>query len=49
MNDVDGWLKELHALPNPLRREFHLLTLLSGSRPTALKNVRIEHIDCGGG
>ena len=45
MNDVDGWLNELHALPNPLRREFHLLTLLSGSRPTALKNVRIEHID----
>jgi site-specific recombinase XerD len=44
-NDVGGWLKELHALPNPLRREFHLLTLLSGSRPTALKNVRVEHID----
>jgi integrase len=45
MNDVGGWLKELNVLPNPLRREFHLLTLLSGSRPTALKNVRIEHID----
>jgi integrase len=45
MNDVGAWLKELHALPSPLRREFHLLTLLSGSRPTALKNVRIEHID----
>jgi hypothetical protein len=24
---------------------FHLLTLLSGARPTALKNVRVEHID----
>lgn len=45
MNDIGGWLKELHALPNPLRREFHLLTLLSGSRPAALKNVRVEHID----
>jgi integrase len=45
MNDVGGWFKELDALPNPLRREFHLLTLLSGSRPTALKNIRIEHID----
>lgn len=44
-NDIGGWLEELHALPNPLRWEFHLLTLLSGSRPTALKNVRIEHID----
>jgi integrase len=32
-------------MDNPLRREFHLLTLLSGSRPTALKKVRIQHID----
>jgi len=44
-NDIGGWLRELRAMDNPLRREFHLLTLLSGSRPTALKNVRIEHID----
>jgi integrase len=47
-NDISGWLKELHALDNPLRREFHLLTLLSGSRPTALKKVRMEHIDLRG-
>lgn len=39
------WFVELAALTNPTRREFHLMTLLSGSRPTALKNVRIEHID----
>jgi len=44
-NEISGWLKELHGLPNQLRREFHLLTLLSGSRPTALKIVRIEHVD----
>jgi integrase len=44
-NDISGWLKELCAMENPLRREFHLLTLFSGSRPTALKKVRIEHID----
>ena len=43
-NDISGWLKELYALDNPLRREFHLLTVLSGSRPTALKKVRMEHI-----
>src|SRR5215813_3845379 len=43
--DISGWLRELLALENPLRREFHLLTLFSGSRPTALKKVRIEHID----
>jgi site-specific recombinase XerD len=40
-----GWFIELAKLGNPVRREFHLLTLLSGSRPTALKTVRIEHID----
>lgn len=39
------WFAELAALTNPIRREFHLMTVLSGSRPTALKNVRIEHID----
>ncbi|WP_316174550.1 integrase family protein [Bradyrhizobium sp. SZCCHNRI1073] len=44
-NDISSWLKELYALDNPLRREFHLMTLLSGSRPTALKLVRMEHIE----
>jgi integrase len=43
--DIVRWLEELRFMDNPLRREFHLLTLLSGSRPTALKNVRLEHID----
>lgn len=45
MSDMSSWLAELTALPNPVRREFHLMNLLSGSRPTALKNVRLEHID----
>ncbi len=40
-----GWFTELSKLNNPVRREFHLLTLLSGSRPTALKNIRPEHIN----
>lgn len=44
-SDMASWFVELTALTNPIRREFHLMTLLSGSRPTALKNVRIEHID----
>jgi site-specific recombinase XerD len=44
-DDIGSWLEELCILPNVLRREYHLLTLLSGSRPTALKTVRIEHID----
>ena len=46
-NDLPAWLEELRVLDNPLRREFHLLTLLSGSRPTALMRIRIEHIDFG--
>jgi site-specific recombinase XerD len=44
-NDVSAWLKELYAMDNPLRREFHLLLMFSGSRPTALKKIRLEHID----
>lgn len=33
--DMASWFAELTALTNPIRREFHLMTLLSGSRPTA--------------
>jgi integrase len=44
-NATGKWLAELHGLENPIRREFHLMTLLSGSRPTALKKIKIEHID----
>lgn len=44
-SDMAPWFAELTMLTNPIRREFHLMTLLSGSRPTALKNVRIEHIN----
>jgi integrase len=43
--DLSGWFNELAALENPRRREFHLLTLLSGCRPAALKEVRLEHLD----
>ena len=43
--DIVRWLEELRSMDNPLRREFHFFTLLSGSRPTALKNVHLEHID----
>ena len=45
LQDTGQWLIELFGLTNPVRREFHLLTLLSGSRPTALKGVRIKDID----
>ena len=43
--DLTGWFEALWVFDNLIRREFHLLLLLSGSRPTALKRARIEHID----
>ena len=43
--DLLSWFEELRVFENLIRREFHLLLLLSGSRPTALKQARIEHID----
>lgn len=43
--NLGRWLGELAALDNPIRREFHLFVLLTGSRPTAIKTIRHEHID----
>lgn len=45
VSDITGWLEKLRVFENPVRREFHLLLLLSGSRPTALKRVSLDHID----
>ncbi len=39
-SDLPDWFRQLAAFENPIRREFHLMTLLSGCRPTALKAVR---------
>ncbi|MEI9985562.1 MAG: integrase arm-type DNA-binding domain-containing protein [Aliidongia sp.] len=43
--DLKTWFPQAAALAHPLRREFHLFLLLSGSRPDALKHARPEHID----
>ncbi|ODT82506.1 MAG: integrase [Pelagibacterium sp. SCN 64-44] len=43
--DLKNWFIEVGKLDNPIRREFHLFTLLSASRPTALKEARVEHLD----
>lgn len=45
VGDLKVWFAELAALDNPIRREFHLFTLLSACRPAALKEVRPQHID----
>jgi site-specific recombinase XerD len=44
-DDLKEWFLELATLDNPVRREFHLLMLLSGSRPTALQEIPPSHID----
>jgi integrase len=44
-SDLKGWFMELAAIDNPVRREFHLFTLLSGSRPAALQQIQPDHID----
>lgn len=43
--DLNDWFIELAKLDNPIRREFHLFTLLSASRPAAMKAARPQHLD----
>lgn len=45
LTDIPRWLTELAALDNPMRREFHLFLLLTGSRPDPIKRARLEHLD----
>ena len=45
IGDLKRWFSELAALDNPVRREFHLFTLLSGSRPAALQEIKPNHLD----
>jgi hypothetical protein len=44
ISDIKGWFIELAAIDNPIRREFHLFTLLSGCRPAALKEVEPSRV-----
>jgi integrase len=46
--ELSSWIDDLRALENPIRREFHLFLLLSGSRPDALKHARVEHVNFKG-
>jgi integrase len=45
IDELPGWWKQLRAIKNPIRNEFHLLTLLSGNRPGALKVARWSEVD----
>lgn len=41
--DLPSWMDEAGRLRHVIRREFHLFTLLSGSRPGALKRAEVPH------
>lgn len=43
--ELGDWHRQLRALPNPVRQEFFLMMLLSGSRPDALKRARWSDLD----
>ena len=45
VEDLARWFREAGRLRHPIRREFHLFTLLSGSRPGALMQARVEDLD----
>lgn len=45
VRELAAWFEQVAALQNPIRREFHLLSLLSGCRPTALKGAMIANLD----
>ena len=45
LDAIPAWMNDLAALDNPIRREFHLFLLPSGSRPDALKRAQISDID----
>lgn len=44
-DDLPEWWKRVQALPNPLRRDMHLLGLLSGLRPGTLVSLRREWLN----
>lgn len=43
--DLAGWHAQLRAMDSPVREEFHMMTLLSGSRPNALRQAKWEWLD----
>jgi integrase len=47
VGDLPEWFEQVGALENPVRREFHLISLLSGCRPTALKEAKLVDLDLG--
>jgi len=47
-DDLPKWYCELQQLSNPIRREMHLFTLLSGLRRNDVRTLRWENLDVAG-
>ncbi|MDR6624394.1 integrase [Caulobacter segnis] len=45
LEDLPAWFAQARLMRHPVRREFHLFSLLSGSRPGALLEARLEHLN----
>lgn len=45
LDELPHWFCQVAALQSPIRREFHLFSLLSGCRPTALMEAKPQHLD----
>jgi integrase len=45
LEDLPTWFAQARLMRHPVRREFHLFCLLSGSRPGALLEARLEHLN----
>ena len=43
--ELPEWWQAIHALPNPIRRDFYLFLVLTGMRRSAAAAARWEHID----
>ncbi len=44
-DDLPTWFAQARLMRHPVRREFHLFSLLSGGRPGAQLQARIEHLN----
>lgn len=44
LEDLPTWFAQARLMRHPVRREFHLFCMLSGSRPGALLEARVEHL-----
>ena len=45
LDDIASWAAQLRKLENPIRRELHLMMVLTGSRPDALTKAKWEHVN----